>query len=334
MAISRARLPLRQLRSLFRVGANRARRVFPSGDERELEFESASAGGLLQESFVRRLERLNLLTRNLVSQGLAGEHRSRRHAGSAEFADYRRYVPGDDFRRIDWSAYARLDGLFVKQTEAKVEVPVHLLLDCSKSMNWGYPNKLGFARRLAAAVGYLALSRFDAVSGVCFADAVSDRFPLVRGKAQALRLLSFLDQAPVGPRSRIEHSVAQYCESASRGGIAFLISDLLSDDDWQAAIVRLRRLGIDVVVVHVLAPQELHPMLDGEVELVDAESDDVVELVIGDDARRAYESRAREWCEEVEAYCARSEVGYLCLETTTRLEEIFLNRMRRQRIVR
>jgi uncharacterized protein (DUF58 family) len=334
MAISRTRFPFRQLRAVFRGGATRARRAFPGGAERESVVDPSNATGLLQESFVRRLERLNLRTRGLVSQGLAGEHRSRRHAGSAEFADYRRYVPGDDFRRIDWNAYARLGGLFVKQTEAKVEVPVHLLLDCSESMNWGAPSKLGFARQLAAAIGYLALARFDAVSAVCFDEAPRDRFALVRGHAQALRLLSFLEHAPVGTRSRIEHSIAQYCEGASRGGIAFLISDLLSDDDWHGGVLRLLRHGMDVVVIQVLAPQELRPTLDGEVELVDAETGDVVELIIGDEARHTYERRAQEWCDEVEAYCSRSEVGYLCLETTTQLEDIFLNRMRRQRIVR
>jgi len=275
-----------------------------------------------------------LLTRGLVTQGLAGEHRSRRHAGSAEFADYRRYVPGDDFRRIDWNAYARLDGLFVKQTEARVEVPVHLILDCSQSMNWGTPNKLGFSRRLAAAIGYLALARFDAVSAVCIADGIKDRFPLVRGKAQVLRLLAFLDQTTMGQYSRIERSLAEYCEGTSRGGIAFLISDLLSEDDWQAGVIRLLKHGMDVVVVHVLAPRELHPMLDGEVELLDAETGDLVELVVGEDARRTYETRARDWCDEVGAFCARSEVGHLRLDTTVELEEIFLDQMRRQRVVR
>ncbi len=284
--------------SILTTGARHARRAVRS--EPHATDDAVSAGSLLQESFVRRLERLNLLSRGLMAQGVAGEHRSRRHAGSAEFSDYRRYVPGDDFRRIDWNAYARLDGLFLKLTEAKVEMPVHLLLDCSESMNWGSPNKLGFARRLAAAIGYLALARFDAVAGASFSDELYERFPLVRGKGQTMRLLSVLDHAPVGGVTRLERSMVQYCANATRGGIAFLISDLVSEDDWQAGIVQLLRQGIDVVVVHVLAPQELEPTVDGEVELVDAESGDVVELVVGEAARRTYAARAREWCDAVE----------------------------------
>src|SRR5215470_13131735 len=113
----RARLD--PLRAVLSGGAERARRVITPDLDVATESELGSAGSLLQETFVRRLERLNVLTRGLVRQGLAGEHRSRRHASSAEFADFRKYVPGDDFRRIDWNAYARLDGLFLKQTEAK-----------------------------------------------------------------------------------------------------------------------------------------------------------------------------------------------------------------------
>ncbi len=314
-------------------------RVHSVGDARHVadgraNRSSSSVGSLVEESFVRRLERLNLMTRGLASQGIAGEHRSRRHAGSAEFSDYRAYVPGDDFRRIDWNAYARLDGLFLKQTEAKVEIPIHLLVDCSESMNWGIPNKVGFARRLAAAIGYLALSRFDAVTVTTFSEDLHERFPLARGKAQALRLLAHLDRAPTGGVTRVEYSMRRYCESGGMSGIAFLLSDLLSSDDWQKGVVQLLGRGLDVVVIHVVAPQEMQPVLDGEVELVDAETNEVVEVVVGDQARRTYERRAQQWCDEVEDFCRRSEVQHLRVDSSMDLEGIFLNSMRHRRIVK
>ncbi|MGH2459800.1 MAG: DUF58 domain-containing protein [Chloroflexota bacterium] len=326
---------LDSVRAIFRRGGGRARRIVrgPSylaagGDETDL------AGSLLAESFIHRLERLNLLTRGLVIQGLAGEHRSRRHATSTEFADFRKYVPGDDFRRIDWNAFARLDGLFMKQTEAKEDVTVHLLVDCSQSMNWGAPNKLGFARRLAAAIGFLALARFDAVTAVGFSDALYDRFPLVRGRGQISRLLSYLDQTPIGGVTHLQRAMDAYCAGPVHGGIAFLISDLLSGDDWEAGVVRLIREGMDVVVVHVLAPQEMRPTVDGDLELFDSETGDVVEIVVGNEARHAYEQRVQDWCASVAGFCHRSEVGYLALESSVPLEDIFLSRMRLRRIVR
>jgi uncharacterized protein (DUF58 family) len=295
---------------------------------------ASSVGGLVEETFVRRLERLTLITRSLASQGIAGEHRSRRHAGSAEFSDYRPYTPGDDFRRIDWNAYARLDGLFLKQTEAKVEIPIHLLVDSSESMNWGSPNKLGFARRLAAAIGYLSLARFDAVTVTTFSDDLHERFPLTRGKAQALRMLAHLDRAPIGATTRIEVALRHYCESGGITGVAFVLSDLITDDSWQQGIVQLLGRGLEVVVIHVVAPQEAAPDVDGEVELVDAETGDVVEVVVGDQARQTYQRRAQEWFADVDEFCQRSQVRYLRLETTLELEDIFLSVMRQRRIVR
>ncbi|HEX5416664.1 MAG TPA: DUF58 domain-containing protein [Chloroflexota bacterium] len=332
MASSR-RSPLAPLRSILNAGATRARKVI--GTPRAgYTATTASAESLLSESFVRRLERLSLLTRGVIAEGVAGDHRSRRYAASAEFADFRQYVPGDDFRRIDWNAYARLDGLFLKLTEAKEDIAVHLLVDSSLSMHWGTPDKLGFARRLAAAIGYLSLSRYDGVTGACFAEKLYDRLPLLRGRAQAMRLLSYLDSAPVGTATQLERTMAQYCASSPRRGIAFVISDLLAEDNWQKALLRLLRERMEVVVIHILAPQELHPDLDGEVELVDVETGDIVEMVVGDQARQRYEQRTAAWCEEVEDFCHRSEIGYLCLDTTLELEDIFLNKMRRRRVVR
>ncbi|HLH73118.1 MAG TPA: DUF58 domain-containing protein, partial [Chloroflexota bacterium] len=207
MPVPESLSPVDRLRQVFVHGASRARRLVQTtarpyhGNDLSNE-----ASELLQEAFLHRLERLNLLTRGIVAQGLAGEHRSRRRASSIEFADYRKYVPGDDFRLIDWNAFARLDGLFIRQNEAKEDLTVHLLVDCSQSMNWGQPNKLGFSRRLAAALGFMALSRFDAVTAVYFADSLSERMPVVRGKGQIHRLLTYLDHADVGGVTRLERA--------------------------------------------------------------------------------------------------------------------------------
>src|SRR5579859_5181615 len=114
MSPSSRSTPIDALRSLLRGGARSAARVARGRGLTLADESTGAAGGLLQEQFLRRLDRLSLLTRGLVSVGVAGDHRSRRHASSAEFSDFRRYVPGDDFRRIDWNAYARLDGIFLK----------------------------------------------------------------------------------------------------------------------------------------------------------------------------------------------------------------------------
>src|SRR5512143_1454155 len=112
---------------------------------------------LLSPSFLATLDRLTLVSRRARMGKFKGERRSPRRGGSVEFADFRTYATGDDFRQIDWNAYARLERLFVKLFVAEEDLTVHLWLDASRSMAWGEPQKFHFARRLAAALGYVAL---------------------------------------------------------------------------------------------------------------------------------------------------------------------------------
>src|SRR5512137_536165 len=119
---------------------------------------------LFSESFLRQLERLALLYRRAAAGPLQGERRSPRRGQSVEFADFRPYAPGDDFRRIDWNAYARLERFFLKLFVEEEDLTVHLLVDASLSMDWGQPNKLHYALQAAGALGYIALAGLDRVT--------------------------------------------------------------------------------------------------------------------------------------------------------------------------
>ena len=119
---------------------------------------------LFDEAFLRKLERLALLTRRAAAGQMQGERRSARRGQSIEFADFRPYVLGDDFRRIDWNAYARLERLFIKLYVEEKDLTVHLLIDASRSMDWGEPNKLEYALRAAGAIGYIALLGLDRIT--------------------------------------------------------------------------------------------------------------------------------------------------------------------------
>lgn len=289
---------------------------------------------LLDEAFLRRLERLNLLARRATQTGAVGEHRSRRRAASLEFADYRHYVAGDDLRRIDWNVYGRLDNLFLKLTEAKEDIALHLLLDCSQSMNWGQPSKLLYARQLVAALGYLALARFDAITVATFSDGLHERFPLTRGKGQALALLNFLNEVRVGGTTDFDAGLAGYCAGTLRSGIAVVVSDLLAPDGQQAGIERLLRAGLEVTVVHVLHTQELHPDLAGELELVDVETGEIVEITVGQEAIRSYEERVSDWCRSLKESFAARGVAYVQADTSIPLESLVLQHLRERRLVR
>src|SRR5512139_1818077 len=125
---------------------------------------------LLTPELLRRLEQFQLLAARRAKSSAEGERRSRARGQSVEFADYRTYVHGDDFRYLDWNLYGRLERLFLKLYEEERELPVRIFLDASESMTFGEPRKFDFARQVAAAIGYVALCGFDRVCVVAFPD--------------------------------------------------------------------------------------------------------------------------------------------------------------------
>ncbi|RPJ43072.1 MAG: DUF58 domain-containing protein, partial [Chloroflexi bacterium] len=129
---------------------------------------------LFDESFLRRLERLALVARHASAGQTQGERRSPKRGQSVEFSDFRPYVAGDDFRRIDWNAYARLERFFIKLFVEEEDLAVHLLVDNSRSMRWGEPDKLGYAVRVAGAIGYIALAGLDRVTATAIGNAANN----------------------------------------------------------------------------------------------------------------------------------------------------------------
>src|SRR5438477_12892182 len=129
---------------------------------------------LLSADLLRRLEQFQLLAQRRAKSAAKGERRSRARGQSVEFADYRNYVAGDDFRYLNWNLFGRLDKLFLKLYEEERELPVRIFLDCSESMTFGTPRKFDFARQVAAAIGYVALCGFDRVAIYTFPDNPAD----------------------------------------------------------------------------------------------------------------------------------------------------------------
>src|SRR5438046_8143092 len=151
---------------------------------------------LLDPTLRRQLDRLGLQCRRVARAGLRGERRSRTVGRGVEFADYRSYQVGDDYRHIDWSIDARLDRLFIKLFSEEEDINVHLFVDTSGSMGWGAPRKLDYAARRAAAVGYIGLVNLDRVGAVAYAARVQRQLPPQRGRDEVLRLFDFLEGLP------------------------------------------------------------------------------------------------------------------------------------------
>jgi hypothetical protein len=294
---------------------------------------------LFDSAFLRKLDRLTMLTRRAMSGEMQGERRSPRRGTSVEFADFRPYTTGDDFRQIDWNLYARLDRFFLKMFVAEEELTIHLLVDNSASMDWGEPNKLDYARRAAGAFGYIALSSLDRVTVTAFgagagsANSGGQQFPGVRGKRGALPLFHFLQNIPVGNTVDLSGACHRYMQTARTPGPLLLCSDLL-DPGWQDALKALSSRPFEITVLHILAPQEVDPQIEGDFRLTDSEGGPTVEITADPDALRQYYQHLNEWRTEVETFCNGRSITYLFVETANPVEDFVLSQMRKRGILR
>ncbi len=302
---------------------------------------------LLDPAFLARMEALQLGTRRRLAGHFAGEHRSVRHGSSVDFADYRQYHPGDDFRRIDYFLYARLGLLNVKLFEAEEDLHLRILLDTSASMGpsgpalmgpKGPPNggpvagdKLQCARRVAAALGFVALCRRDPVSVHAFPlDRPAPRFA---GRGAVPALFAHLERLEAGGETPFANAVASLLARPGPVGLTVVISDLLTPE-WETALGRLPSRGGDVVVVQVLDPEELRPSMAGDLELVDRESGGRVAVSLAAETVEQYERLALAWIDRVAARCRQVGAGYVRLLTTDDLETTLLGAWRTAGVLR
>lgn len=286
---------------------------------------------LLEPSLLSRLERMQLHTRRRLAGNLASEHRSPEHGESLDFAEYREYYPGDDFRRIDYQALARLDVLLVRLFEAEQDLTVRLLLDTSGSMT---ASKLRQAVRVAAALGFVGLVRRDVVTLHTFPLTQPPRRFTGRHASQALfQQLEGIEAA--GPTGET-HFVAAARDLLSRPGprgLTVVVSDLLTPE-WEDGLTRLPARGGDLMMVHVLSAEELRPDLIGDLDLVDVETGARVPVSLSPDALRRYEELARAWADGIARRCHQLGAGYVRVLDDDNIEQVLLARWRAAGVLR
>lgn len=212
----------------------------------------------------------------------AGQRLSPRPGTSAEFSDFRTYVAGDDYRRLDWNAYARLDRLMLRLYLGEEDLSVNLFVDTSDSMRWGRPPKDAASRSIAGALAYVALAGQDRVSVTGFADRVTARLRPQRGRQSCPRVWDILSSLGAGTPSSKEGDFRSLLAVAGslRPGISVIISDFLTESDLGSVLSALRSGRQQVVLLQVLAPQELDPDVTGDVALTDVETKATVDVTV------------------------------------------------------
>src|SRR6476661_2207416 len=161
---------------------------------------AAKSDFLLEPAFMARLDQLDVMSRKLLAGKLKGERRSKRRGQSVEFADYRNYVVGDDLRFIDWNIYARLDRLFLKLFMEEEDLSLYVIVDVSKSCDYGDPNKSLYMKRVAAALGYIGLVNYNRVHVSAMADGIVGETGALRGRRRVSQMIDFVSKLqPAGP---------------------------------------------------------------------------------------------------------------------------------------
>jgi len=288
---------------------------------------------VFDESFLRQLERLLLLMKSPVRGGLKGGRRSVKRGQSVEFADYRDYSLGDDLRQLDWNVYARLERLFVKLFVEEEDVTITFLIDGSASMAAGRPAKLLFAKRAAAALGYIGLASEDRVAVAVLGGRVARRQPSLRGSGRVFRLLSNLSSIEVasGPSDLVaaaRHAAAQL----SGRGVIVLISDLL-DPAADRVIRELAATNSELVILHVLSPDELDPRLEGDLRLVDAETGDGIDVTVDLATIDGYKARLAAWQAGFADLAAKRRASYVTVPSDLPLVDLVFAELRRRRVL-
>jgi uncharacterized protein (DUF58 family) len=303
---------------------------------------------LLTPELLRRLEQFQLLAARRAKSSAKGERRSRARGQSVEFADYRDYVPGDDFRYLDWNLYGRLERLFLKLYEEERELPVRIFLDASESMTFGEPRKFDFARQVAAAVGYVALSGFDRVSVIPFPELAAD-FPAdraarlaemaargalrsVRGKRSAIQFFSSLSALSAGGSANLNQALRRGALEARQPGVAVVLSDFLDPAGYESGLSALVGRGFQVDLVQILAPEELSPVTFGDLRLVDSETGATQEVTFGRYRMKAYQQTVQNFLQRLREFCQARGLNFFTASSNTALEELLLKQLRKAEV--
>lgn len=292
-----------------------------------------SSERLLDPNVLAAIGRLDLIARAVVEGFLIGLHKSPYRGLSQEFAEHRPYIAGDEMRRIDWRVYARTDRLYVKEFEEETNAPVRLLMDASRSLAYAPRDvsKLAYARFLAAALAYLAIRQNDRVGLVLFNNEVRDRIPARGGERHLHSILAVLERVEAAGETRIGASLLREAAQWKRKGLVLLISDLYDHpEEITGAVARVRRVGHDVVVFHLLDCAEKLLNHHGTHQFQDLETGETL-LADTERIRASYIERMEKMCAHFRRELERAGADYVELDTSEPLDKALAVYLRRRK---
>ena len=296
----------------------------------------AETGGssLLDQEFLARVGRLDLVSRKILQGRIKGEKRSKKRGRSVEFADHRPYAAGDDLRFLDWNVFARLDQLMIRLFLEEEDQHVYLLLDASASMDYGRPNKFRYAQQVVAALGYVGLVNMNRVGIGAFSSALDRTLRPERGRRSLKKLLRFLEETPCGGKTDLGAAMKRFALEHPRRGIVVLVSDFMDRRGYADAVRYFVARRMDVFCLQVLSPQELDPPLAGDLTLLDVEEQDKTEITVSGPLLAAYQRQLQAFMGGLREFCVSRGARYLSASSGLPFDRLILDHLRQQGLLR
>lgn len=280
----------------------------------------------LNDAFFSRLEALAFNLRRDLGGYFGGKHLVNTYGQTVEFADYREYMLGDDIRRIDWNLYSRFEKYFIKLFTDERQMQVQIYIDCSGSMGKVNPNKGAYAIGVAAAMGYLAIHNMDKVSyHLIRGDKAENPFGTIVGKTAFFRAMKTLDQTEFDGDVSISKAIIGNPNTGTGDGLAIVISDFFSDEDWKKGIDYLVYKKKQILLMQVFSPDELDPTYTDRINLIDAEATDLADsrnmkLRINKSMQQAFREAVIAFYDDIGNFCKKRGAGFMALDCEKPIE--------------
>jgi uncharacterized protein (DUF58 family) len=283
---------------------------------------------LLDSQFMAKLDQLDVMSRKLLLGKLKGERRSKRRGQSVEFADYRNYVIGDDLRFIDWNIYGRLDRLFLKLFLEEEDLSLYILVDTSKSTDYGDPPKSFYLKQVAAALAYVGLVNYNRVTIAAMADGIVAETGALRGRTKVNQMLNFCQNLQPSGASHFADACKRFALANRSKGVCVVLSDFYDKGGYETGLRYVAGGKYDLFAVQVLSPQEIDPDLQGDLKLRDMEDDDLAEVSITQPLIKQYKANLNAYCLSLKEYVTRRGGTYLFSSTAVPFDALVLNYLR------
>ncbi|MBQ8148331.1 MAG: DUF58 domain-containing protein [Lachnospiraceae bacterium] len=286
---------------------------------------------LFDQDFFSKLNNLAIAMNTRMTHGMGGGRKSNAKGTSVEFSDYREYIPGDDIRRIDWGAYGRLDKLYIKRFMEEKEGIFQIFIDTSSSMDFGEPKKSRTALQLAGALAYLVLNNLDRVY---ISEMQEDSLTHGKGRAgkQAFQqIMQELERVTFDGKTNLNKSIMSRQYQGS--GVSIVISDFLDEKGIEEAVKYLRYKKQQIILIQVLARQEVEIEGDGTVNLLDMETGEEVRLTLNRATIEQYNQALKGMQERMQALARKYEMSYIQMVADEPLEKFLYDHVCNQGII-